>query len=519
LSQRDYLSSIAECRCIKPTVGMRGVVKLEYPGKISAEKLWEEVTPAELTPKWRIALNSTGAASCNQLLYGDNLPVLRRLVEDPRVAGKVRTIYIDPPFATGRAVATRDGHVAYYDILTGHEFLEFLRARLVFLRDLLAEDGSIYVHIDATIGHYVKVILDEIFGPSCFRNDITRIKCNPKNFERKAYGNYKDTILFYSRTPATVANDPLLWNDHRRPLTDDELKRQFPRVDSVGRRYATTPLHAPGETRNGPTGQEWKGLLPPRGRHWRYPPDELTRLDEAGLVEWSSTGNPRMIIRPENNKGKKIQDVWEYKDRGAERATYPTEKNLDLLRFIIQNSSNPGDLIMDAFAGSGTTLLAANELGRSWIGLEASPLGVSVCQSRLSRAASSSDMPVDFEVSETQIVPAELTKPVPMSYQVLGADSLFSDDVHVEVDLDGATSMARGQVAAILVDPDFQGSSPRLTKAVIPAAYAISNKTTFRAKEVGKRIFVLVLHKTGDHENRRTVKLSQRASEAISRTS
>ncbi|MGI8541610.1 MAG: DNA methyltransferase, partial [Rubrobacteraceae bacterium] len=91
-------------------------------------------------------------------------------------------------------------------------------------------------------------------------------------------------------------------------------------------------------------------MNPPVGRHWRYPPDELTKLDEAGLIEWSSTGNPRKKIYAEENKGRKIQDVWEFKDRGAERATYPTEKNLDLLKLIIKNSSDPGDLILDAFA-------------------------------------------------------------------------------------------------------------------------------------------------------------------------
>lgn len=472
-------------------------MRLEYPGKISKEKLKEEVTPARPSPKWHVTLNSDEGGPDGKLLYGDNLAILRHLIENPDVSGKVRTIYIDPPFATGRAFATRDGYVAYYDELVGHEFLEFLRRRLIFLRELLSEDGSIYVHIDSTIGHYVKVVLDEVFGASCFRNDVSRIKCNPKNFDRKAYGNFKDTILFYSRKPASASNDSLLWNDHRRPLTEKELEKQFPKVDSQGRRYTTTPLHAPGETSNGPTGREWAGLLPPRGRHWRYPPEELTRLDEAGLIEWSSTGNPRKIIYPEHNRGKKVQDVWEYKDRGAERATYPTEKNLDLLKFIIQNSSEPGDLILDAFAGSGTTLLAANELGRSWIGLDASPLSMSVCQSRLSRSAREGAS-VNFEVSAAQVVSDKLTEQVSMSYQTMEPTSLLSEDLQVKVDLGQAATRSTDDIAAILIDPDYKGAVPQFRKAFAPKPQQGFGELMLPLREVGEQMLVLVLYNTGE---------------------
>lgn len=478
-------------------------MRLKYPNKLSEEELKEEVVPADLSRKWRIVLGNEGQCSHGRLLYGDNLPILRRLAEDSDVVGKVRLIYIDPPFATGRAFATRDGRVAYHDVLVGHEFLEFLRRRLILLRELLADDGSLYVHIDSTIGHYVKVLLDEVFGSSCFRNDISRIKCNPKNFDRKAYGNFKDTILFYSRKPASVLEDPLLFNDHRAPLTEAELNKQFPKVDPEGRRYATTPLHAPGETRNGPTGREWKGLLPPEGRHWRYPPEELTRLDEAGLVQWSRTGNPRKIIFAEDNKGKKVQDVWEYKDRGAERASYPTEKNLNLLRFIISNSSAPGDLVLDAFAGSGTTLLAANELGRSWIGIEASPLGMSVCQSRLAGSSLAGGNGTDFVVSEARVVPEQLAEPVRMNYRVLEPTSLLSEEVRVEVDLgEGSSGQDRGEIVAVLIDPDFDGDLPQLRKGFVHTSKQSSrehlNKVILSVPKIGERIFVLVLHKTGE---------------------
>jgi adenine-specific DNA-methyltransferase len=247
----------------------------------------------------------------------------------------------------------------------------------VLLREILAENGSIYIHIDWKMGHYVKVLLDEIFGQERFINDITRIKCNPKNFTRKAYSNLKDMILFYSKT------NRYIWNDSREEMIEEDIQRLFPKIDEEGRGYTTTPLHAPGETRNGPTGQPWKGLKPPKGRHWRCSPDELTKLDEQGLIEWSSTGNPRKKIYADAvmARGKKRQDIWEFKDPSY--PSYPTEKNLEMLKVIVEASSNPNDLVLDCFAGSGTTLVAAEELGRRWIGIDNSPYAIERSQKRL----------------------------------------------------------------------------------------------------------------------------------------
>jgi adenine-specific DNA-methyltransferase len=166
-------------------------------------------------------------------------------------------------------------------------------------------------------------------------------------------------------------------------MTEEDIKRLFSKVDKDGRKYITTPLHAPGETRNGPTGQPWKGLKPPKGRHWRYSPDELDRLDEHRLIEWSSTGNPRKIIYADEvlAKGKKRQDIWEFKD--PPYPTYPTEKNLEMLKMIIEASSNPDDIVLDCFAGSGTTLVAAEEMGRRWIGIDDSKVAIGAARKRL----------------------------------------------------------------------------------------------------------------------------------------
>lgn len=364
----------------------RGIA-LVYPGKPSAPDPVAEVGPVRFRPASVIG-QARLDGWVNRLILGDSLPVLRALLDDHTVAQRIRLVYIDPPFSTDHEYrggslrtatvsASRRDPKAYDDRLAGPEYLEFLRQRLVLLGRLLADDGSIYVHIDYKVGHYVRVLLDEIFGQDHFINDIARVKCNPKNFPRKAYGNIKDMILFYSKGKDRV------WNGAREEMAQEDIARLFPKMDGEGRRYTTTPLHAPGETQNGPTGRPWRGLKPPRGRHWRYDPEELSRLDREGLIEWSTTGNPRKKIYADEVVGaaKKRQDIWHFKDPAY--PSYPTEKNLDMLKAIVEASSEPDDIVLDCFTGSGTTLVAAELCGRRWIGVDSSPVAIRVARSRL----------------------------------------------------------------------------------------------------------------------------------------
>lgn len=322
------------------------------------------------------------------LVQGDNLRAMELLQENSDVFGKVRLVYIDPPFGTRQSFTITNGRiatisrrnggtVAYQDELSGEAYLSFLRKRLLLIRELMAEDSSIYFHIDCKVGHYVKCLMDEMFGQQNFVNDITRIKCNPKNFDRKGYGNIKDTVLFYRKS------EKLVWNNVTQPIEICEDDNRFRMIDSEGRRYTTTPLHAPGETLNGATGKPWRGMQPPPGRHWRYAPHVLDELDKRGRIVWSSTGNPRKKIYADEvmKAGVKIQDVWAFKD--PQNPRYPTEKNLEMLKLIVSNSSGPNDIVLDAFCGSGTTLLAARELGRKWIGIDASEVAISTCKARL----------------------------------------------------------------------------------------------------------------------------------------
>ena len=341
---------------------------LLYHGKSKSEDILSNRPEISIIKK----LNNHSNAY-NSFYFGNNFEIMLFLLSD--LKNKIDLIYIDPPFGTGQLVKDIDNNFAYSDETINHDFLNFLRNRLIVMKELLSEQGSIYLHIDKKIGHYVKIIMDEIFGSQNFLNDITRIKCNPKNFSRKAYGNYSDMILFYAKR-----KDNNIWNNVKEKLHEEKVMSLFPKIHPELGRYTTHPLHAPGETKNGDTGQKWKGCLPPKGRHWRNNPKVLTQLDEKGLIEWSENNNPRKIVFFKDHQGCKTQDVWEFKDKGLSYVDYPTQKNYDLLERIILNSSNKDSIVLDCFAGSGTTLKAAYNLRRKWIGIDNSKISLKIIQ-------------------------------------------------------------------------------------------------------------------------------------------
>lgn len=356
---------------------------LSYSNKKSRDEIYNNIQECQLN------YISGNKRSKSILVKGENLEVLKYLIEKFKLNGKIDLIYIDPPYSSSNTFFTSEeksntisrsesDNVAYSDTLKGPEHLEFIRERLFLLYELLSDIGSIYVHVDYKIGHYIKIIMDEIFGKKNFINEISRIKCNPKNFKRKGFGNIKDMILLYSKTSKPI------WNQHYIPMNDSDINRLFKKINSEGRKYTTVPVHAPGETKKGKTGQEWRGMKPPKGRHWRSSPTELEYLDESGLIEWSKTGVPRKIIFADESKGKLIQDIIEYKD--SQSPVYPTEKNSDLLDLLIKCSSNPDSYVLDCFCGSGTTLKSAHSLGRNFIGIDDSEEAIMVSLKKINNS-------------------------------------------------------------------------------------------------------------------------------------
>ena len=381
-------------------------ISLFYTGK-SSEREIIATKPAKLKLFWQNPVDHS-----NSLYYGDNLPILASLLYDSSIKGKVRHIYIDPPFATKSVFQSRSQDDAYQDLLAGAHYIEFLRKRLVLLRELLADDGSIYIHLDMNMAFHIKVVMDEIFGQKNFRNWITRKKCNPKNYTRKTYGNISDYILFYTKS------DDYVWNRPHKEWTPELVAKEYQYVEEkTGRRYKKVPIHAPG-VRNGATGQPWRGMNPPPGKHWQYTPEKLDEMDARGEIYWSPNGNPRRKVYLDESPGIPIQDIWmNFRDahnQNIKITGYPTEKNPDMLSLIIQASSNPDDIVLDCFCGSGTTLDTASRLKRRWIGIDNSSTALDTILRRFAKGlepmgdfvngkSKASQLPL-FDVSQSSII-------------------------------------------------------------------------------------------------------------------
>jgi len=331
----------------------------------------------------------------NKLIWGDNLLVMGSLLE--KFAGKIDLIYIDPPFATGAdfsfTAQLGDDAIelekeqslieekAYRDTWasgTG-SFMSMLHDRLRLIRELLAENGSLYVHLDENMLHYVKVVLDEIFGDT-FRNDIV-VRSTFAHADANQFGSVHQDVLFYTKNNEGYRFEPFYI-----PYEDDYVQKYYRYQDTDGRRWLSCSLTGAGAS----GGQfSWRKILPPAGRHWAFTADKLDEFERAGRIFWTRNGVPRLKQYLDEMKGMPASDVWWDKDCQplltwtSESLGYPTQKPETLLRRIIQASSKPGDLVADFFCGSGTTLAVAEKLGRRWIGCDLGRWGVHVTRKRL----------------------------------------------------------------------------------------------------------------------------------------
>lgn len=355
----------AELCNLTPPLPPRGAkLTISYPGKISEEDILQprNVQFVKVADDGSLGVSSIQEDS---LVWADNWLALNRLVQD---GVKAKLIYLDPPYATGLGFASRSNEHAYSDSLTEATYIEFMRRRFVLMRELLDDDGSIYVHIGHQMVGELKLMLDEVFGRDNFINLITRRKCSSKNFTKSQYSNLNDYILFYTK------GKNYIWNKPSKKPEPEWIAKEYSKVDERGQ-FKLVPVHAPG-VRHGATGGEWRGMMPPPGKHWQYSPDKLEELDANGEIHWSKNGNPRRKIYFTESKSIGYTDYWdEFRDAHNQNILvtgYPTEKNFDMMKLIVEASSNPGDLVIDPFCGSGSTLHAASALGRKWIGIDES---------------------------------------------------------------------------------------------------------------------------------------------------
>lgn len=376
----------------------------------------------------------------NRLYYGDNLDVLRQHVGDETVD----LVYLDPPFnsnsdynvlfgeqdgsrAAAQITAFEDtwrwdssAAEAFQDVIQGggrsaealSAFMVFLgpsnmmaymammAPRLKELRRVLKPSGSIYLHCDATASHYLKMLMDAVFGPQGFKNEVIW-KRTGAHGRAKRWGPIHDTILFYTMSNAYTWNR--VFEDYDQSYIDD-----FYRLEDEHGKYRLVTLDGPG-TRQGASGQPWRGVDPTDvGRHWEVPPDRalpswfalphgyaqmtvqerLDVLDGAGLIYWPTRGTkPQHKRYLDAAAGNPLQDIVTdirpISSQAAERLGYPTQKPLALLERIIAASSNEGDVVLDPFCGCGTAVDAAQKLGRGWIGIDITHLAVNLIRHRL----------------------------------------------------------------------------------------------------------------------------------------
>lgn len=352
----------------------RQEAELVYAGKRREEDIFADVMSVPLQPMRSFGEQSSGWQ--NRLIFGDNLQALRALCDDPEVVGKVNLIYIDPPFATLREFRGSQDQKAYQDKIEGAAFVEFIRKRLVLLKELLHPEGAVYIHLDTKKAHYIKIALDELFGESNFRNEIVWKRQSAHNDSNKC-GAIHDSILFYSNSGKWT------WNEILTNPSPDYVEQFFDQIEpETNRRYARGDLTAGGLS-GGRFEYEYKGVK----RVWRAPRETMERYDAEGKLHWPQEGVPRIKRYLDEFEGVPLQDIWNdirvIHNRSSERVDYPTQKPETLLERIITASSNRGDLVLDAFAGSGTTCAVAEKLGRRWIGIDCGKLSIYTIQKRI----------------------------------------------------------------------------------------------------------------------------------------
>ena len=364
---------------------------------------------------------STISAVRNTLYYGDNLDVLRRHVGTE----SVDLIYLDPPFNSNRSynvlfkshagdesqaqleafddtwhwsqqaeaqfeelvgggapVKVAEAIMAMRDLLGTNDVLAYLvmmSARLVELHRVLKPTGSLYLHCDPTASHYLKVLLDAIFGPVNFRGEITWVRTTTHN-DAKRWSPNADILLYYGKSASVTWNPVYL--AHSEKYTDDKYRYQ----DPDGRRYGLWDMTSPNPRAN--LTYEWKGHTPP-ANGWRFSKERMAELDAEGRIWYpdSKAKRPRFKRYLDEQPGVVVGNVWTdispINSRAKERLGYPTQKPLVLLERIIKDSSNEGDVVLDPFCGCGTTVDAAQKLDRRWIGIDVTYLAVDLTRKRL----------------------------------------------------------------------------------------------------------------------------------------
>jgi len=349
--------------------------ELVYAGKEREEDILADTMAVPLQPVKTFGKNGHGWT--NKLIFGDNLQIMKALMDDSDVQGQVKLIYIDPPFGTGDEYSLKNGQAAYSARKKGAEFIEFLRKRMFFLKELLSQDGAIFCRIDYHFGHYIKVVMDEVFGGQNFQNDIVinRFKRMLRGLTR--FNVSTDNLLFYSKSSSFKFKTV----ERKRTCTFCGNT-----IEPIWRGMSSPGL------RNPPERTIFKTIIyPPKGRHWTFTQSRIEELKREGRIrineriKYTDLKGNRVIGLPEYLQTEEIPVDSDWTDLKGYvfNAKYPTENPEELLERVILSCSEYDDLVLDAFVGSGTTLAVAEKLDRRWIGIDCGKLAIYTIQKRL----------------------------------------------------------------------------------------------------------------------------------------
>ena len=396
----------------------------------------------------------------NRLIYGDNLLAMAALLagdeDTPSLRGKVDLIYIDPPFdskADYRTKVVLPGveleqkpsvieQFAYSDTWSDGtaSYLAMITPRLILMRELLADTGSIYVHLDWHVGHYVKLVLDDVFGKENFANEIVWQRASAHNDSKRAtsYGTVHDVLFWFKKSSTYI------WNTQFSAYSEEYLEKAYAKQDSTGRRFKTSDL-----TANNPGYYyTWNNVLPSSGRFWAYSFERMTQLDSDKKIYHSSSGMPYLKNFEEDMNGILLQDMWTDISiaPAKERVGYATQKPEKLLERIILGHTKLNSIVADFNGGSGTTAAVAEKLGRRWI---TSDIGKPACMIMRKRLIDQEAKPFLYQAIGDYQVEAAKTH--------LGRDFRMGDLSHIVLSLYGALPLPPeanpqrnlGQVAGI----------------------------------------------------------------------
>lgn len=385
----------------RPTI--KGYPELRWTGKRPYEST--QYYPAQLRERYGEETNGW----INKIFWGDNLQVMSHLLKEYR--GEIDLIYIDPPFdskadykksiriksnsATSDTASFEEKQ--YGDIWNNDGYLQFMYERLIIMRELLSDSGTLYLHCDWHQSSHLRCILDELFGPMNCHNVITWKRSHAQGNAGQGtehFGIVTDTIFIYSKTGHPI------WNQQYLAYSKETIERDYKYIDEVtGERYRLTPVDGPGGASKGNPYYEFLGV----SGYWRYSKETMQSLYEAGEIQLSSTGKSLSRRRYlKDAKGTPVTDLWDDLNRvsptSSERLDYPTQKPECLLERIMRTSSNPESLVFDCFMGSGTTQAVAMKLGRKFIGADINLGSIQTTTKRLINVAKE----LDSQLQENQ---------------------------------------------------------------------------------------------------------------------